>query len=281
MVTPLLWFGFAVFAYLGFCLIARRYFRLALYRPWKFLVDPRLAAVDGVELVDVYPHAGERLYAWHLPPQNPDAPVLIYFDGNRGNLSIWNRRWRRIAAAGAGFIALSYRGYGGSTRQPSEAGFHEDARHVWAWAEQRYPRNQLALHGYSLGSGVASKLATDLRDVPLILEGAYCSIPAVAWELVPLFPMGFIFRDSYRTKDWIGDVTSPILIVHGSRDRIVSIAQAQKLYRLARGPKRFERIAGANHVTLPVNGLYPLIWDFLSYRPDNTLTDRYFSDDDR
>ena len=255
------------------------YQRSILFRPWKFLIDPRLCAVDGVDLVDLHPSDEEKLYAWHRAPKVAGAPVIVYFDGNRGNISIWNRRWRRIAAAGAGFIAVSYRGYGGSTQQPSEQGLHEDAHFAWQWALQYYPESQLAIHGFSLGTGVAAKLGSIVKTSPVILEAPYTSTVGRAREMMPVLPVSWLMRDTFRNRDWVGNIEAPLLIAHGDRDRIVPIRHGKKLYRLARQPKKFVKFKGSNHLTMPSNGLYPVIWDFLDYVPPGEYAERAYAEE--
>jgi uncharacterized protein len=267
MAAWLLILGIVIVIYIAACIALWRLQRWAMYRPWRFLIDPRLCAVNNVELIDLHPADSEKLYAWHRAPEVEGAPVLVYFDGNRGNIAIWNRRWRRIAAAGAGFIALSYRGYGGSTQQPSEDGLHEDARLAWAWAEAHYPRDRLALHGFSLGTGVASKLAAGLKDVPLILEAPYTSISDIAQRLLPIFPVGLLWKDRFSTKSWIGKVMAPVMIAHGARDSIVPIRYGRRVFSLARKPKVFHRFPKSNHLNMPEAGLYNKIWSFLGYAP--------------
>ncbi len=254
--------------------------RSLLFRPWKFLIDPRLCAVDEVELVDLHPSDEEKLYAWHRAPKVAGAPVILYFDGNRGNISIWNRRWRRIAAAGAGFIAVSYRGYGGSTQQPSEEGLHEDAMFAWNWALQHYPESQLAIHGFSLGTGVATKLGSVIKTAPVILEAPYTSTVRRAREMMPILPVGLLMRDTFRNRDWIGDIEGPLLIAHGDRDLIVPISHGRKLHRLASKPKKFVKFKGCNHLTMPANGLYPVIWDFLEYVPPGEYAERAYAEEE-
>ena len=58
---------------------------------------------------------GERLVAWWLPPRRDDAPVFLYLHGNASNLGARALRLARLASGGAGVLALSWRGYGGST----------------------------------------------------------------------------------------------------------------------------------------------------------------------
>ena len=251
--------------YAGLCYLLWANQRSLLYRPWKFLIDPRLCAINGVELVDIHPSSEEKLYVWHYPPQAEGAPVIVYFDGNRGNISIWNRRWRRIAAAGAGFIALSYRGYGGSTQQPSEEGLHEDAQFAWDWAVRHYPESRLAIHGFSLGTGFATKLAGSVKTCPLILEAPYTSAVDRAAEMFPILPARLILKDRIETRKWIAAVEAPVMIAHGDKDMIVPIRHGRKLYKLAKKPKTFVKFKGANHLTMPAGGLYLKIWEFLGY----------------
>lgn len=262
------WIVVGLGAYGALIVALRLVSRGLLFRPWRFLIEPRLCPVEGVELVDIHPSDGELLYLWHLPPKRPDAPVLVYFDGNRGNIAIWTRRWKRIAEAGAGFIALSYRGYGGSTLHPSEAGLHKDAEQAWQWAMQTYPETRLVAHGYSLGSGLAARIGANHSPRAVVLEAPYTSIVNRAQEMFPLFPAGLILRDRFETWREIGEIHAPILIVHGQKDRIVPDRHGKTLYRLAHEPKQFVSVPKANHVNLTAHGLYDVIWQFLCFTPD-------------
>jgi pimeloyl-ACP methyl ester carboxylesterase len=97
---------------------------------------------------------GERVIAWHLPPRG-GKPVVLYFPGNGGALRNRVARFHELIADGNGLVALSYRGYGGSTGSPTEAGLIADAEAAYAFAAARYAAERIALWGESLGSGVA------------------------------------------------------------------------------------------------------------------------------
>src|SRR5262244_1132658 len=91
------------------------------YFPERFRTAPAAAGLRQAEEVVLDTADGERVIAWHVPPRD-DKPVVIYFHGNGGSLALRVDRFRKIAAAGVGLVALSYRGYGGSSGTPSEAG---------------------------------------------------------------------------------------------------------------------------------------------------------------
>src|ERR1044072_6122793 len=57
---------------------------------------------------------GEKVIVWHVPAR-PGRPVILYFHGNGDYLAGFFARFRSIIADGTGVIALSYRGYAGST----------------------------------------------------------------------------------------------------------------------------------------------------------------------
>ncbi|WP_346427370.1 alpha/beta hydrolase [Caulobacter sp. 17J65-9] len=239
--------------------------RSLMYSP-----DPveRAPAVDGVpiQVVHVDTADGERLVAWYLPPKD-GRPVILFFDGKGGSLSVQKGRWRRIAKAGVGFLAPAYRGYSGSTGRPSEAGLHEDARAAYDWLAKRYAPDQIVVHGFSLGSGVAVKLATERPARALVLEAPYTAAVDVAADRAPFVPVRLLMRDQLRSRDWIGQVRVPVLVVHGDRDSVIDVRYGERLYALARQPKRFERMHGSDHSTLVRDGVYDRIWRFLGVTP--------------
>src|SRR5688500_14789291 len=69
---------------------------------------------------------GEKVIAWHVPPRD-GRPVVLYFHGNGGALNLRAERFRALTSDGTGLVALSYRGYGGSSGRPSETGLLADA----------------------------------------------------------------------------------------------------------------------------------------------------------
>src|SRR4029077_9699424 len=78
---------------------------------------------------------GERVIAWHVPPRG-EKPVVLYFHGNGGSLAYRVELFKKLVADGTGLLALSYRGYGGSTGKPTEAGLIEDARAAYVFAAE-------------------------------------------------------------------------------------------------------------------------------------------------
>ena len=128
------------------------------YFPDTRLTQLKSTGLSGGEELRLSTGDGETLVAWHFQPRAAQ-PLILYFHGNGGALAWRAERFRMLVAEGAGLLALSYRGYGGSTGAPSEAGLRLDADALYRFALERYSQQHLVLWGESLGTGLAVPLA--------------------------------------------------------------------------------------------------------------------------
>ncbi len=123
-----------------------------MYFPETLRTAPADAGLAEAEEVMLDTPDGARVIVWHIPPRG-DGPVWLYFHGNGGALRYRVDRFRELTAQGEGLVALSYRGYAGSTGRPSEAGLIADARAAYDFAVKRYGAERIVLWGKSLGTG--------------------------------------------------------------------------------------------------------------------------------
>ncbi|MFI4936712.1 MAG: alpha/beta hydrolase [Caulobacterales bacterium] len=235
--------------------------RSLLYFPTPTVAAPEPAG-PPMQVVQLTTQDRQRLVAWYLPPQ-AGRPVILFFSGNGDTLIGQTDRWREIAGAGVGVLAVAYRGYSGSSGHPTEAGLYQDAEAAYAWLAARHPAEDIVIHGHSLGSGVAVRLAAGHPARALILEAPFTSAVDVAAERYPWLPTRLLMWDRYDSMVWIRRVRMPILVVHGDADAVIPFAQGQAVFARANAPKSFVRIAGGGHDDLPALGLYGHIWRFL------------------
>jgi hypothetical protein len=194
---------------------------------------------------------GEQVIVWHVSPK-PRSPVVMFFPGNGDFLAGRVSRFRDITSDGTGLVALSYRGYAGSSGQPSEQGLLLDAAAAYAFTAARYKTDQIVAWGFSLGTGVAVALAADHPVGKLILEAPYTSTADVA-SSIRLFravPVRWLMRDQFRSDERIARVTTPLLIMQGSRDPVIPIALGERMFALPHEPKQFVRFEGGGHEDL-------------------------------
>ncbi|MGE3148950.1 MAG: alpha/beta hydrolase [Pseudorhodoplanes sp.] len=261
--TLLKWF--LIVAVVGYvAVIALMYVaqRAMMYAPDRQRTTPGIAGFPQAEEIVLDTADGERILAWHVPPQG-DKPVVLYFHGNGGALMHRVPRFGPLVADGTGLLAVSYRGYGGSSGSPSETGFLNDAAAAYAFAAARYPASRIVVWGESIGSGVAVALAATHDVAAVILEAPFTSALAIGMAAYPYAPVRFLMKDTFRSDARIGKVRAPILILHGEQDRIVPFSFGQKLFSLANEPKRFVPLPGGGHNDLDDYGALPQAKAFL------------------
>jgi hypothetical protein len=192
---------------------------------------------------------GEKVIVWHVPAK-PGHPVVLFFPGNGDFLAGRVRRFQGIISDGTGLVALSYRGYAGSSGQPSEQGLLRDAAAAYAFTRARYSAERIVAWGFSLGTGVAVALAAEQPVGKLILEAPYTSTVDIGAAAFRFAPVRLMMRDPFRSDQRIARVTAPLLIMHGANDQTIPIIYGERLFALAREPKQFVRFAGGGHDNL-------------------------------
>ena len=237
--------------------------RSLMYFPERARTSPAAAGLPRAEEIELTTSDGERVIVWHVPPRG-DKPVVVYFHGNGGALAWRAERFGRIVADGTGLLALSYRGYGGSTGSPSEAGLLRDAEATYAFATARYPAERLVPYGESLGSGVAVALVAEHKVGKVILEAPFTSAVDVGAAAYPFLPVRLLMHDTFRSDERIGKVTAPILVLHGERDTVVPIRYGERLYALISAPKKFVRFPEGHHSDLDSHGVQRAVREFLA-----------------
>lgn len=206
---------------------------------------------------------GEKVIAWHVPAR-PGRPVVLYFHGNGDYLAGFFGRFRGLVADGIGIVALSYRGYAGSSGSPSEQGLLQDAAAAYAFTAARYGADRIVAWGFSLGTGVAIALGAEQPVGKLILEAPYTSISDVAASAFWFAPVRLLLRDQFHSDRQIGRIRVPLLVMHGALDPTIPVAFGERLFALANEPKRFVRIARGGHNDLDNFGAIEIARNFIN-----------------
>jgi fermentation-respiration switch protein FrsA (DUF1100 family) len=237
--------------------------RSMMYFPDTTRTPPAEAGLPQAEEVVLKTADGERVIAWHVPPRG-DKPVVLYFHGNGGAIGYRVARFRALIADGTGLVALSYRGYAGSTGTPTEAGLIADAQAAYAFAVARYPVERIALFGESLGTGVAVALAAEKPVGGIVLEAPFTSAVDIGASAYWFAPVRLLMKDQFRSDERIAQVSAPLLVLHGERDAVVPIRFGERLFSLAREPKRMVRYAKGGHEGLDSYGALAEVRSFLA-----------------
>jgi hypothetical protein len=238
----------------------------------RLLYDPtpEVRALTGCTVKDVELQTadGTAIHGLWFPGETAQGAVLI-FHGRQGNLGDdfgpddlagWHNE------VGVSAFIFSYPGYGKSGGVPSEAGCYAaaDAAYAWLTETQGVPPRQVLLYGRSLGSAVAIDLATRRPHRALLLVTPFTSVPDVAASRFPFLPAQLLMRNRFPSGAKIAHCTQPLLVMHGTEDRLVPFAMGKNLFEAANEPKRFVPIAGAHHENCITPEFFATIRRFLA-----------------
>ncbi len=252
-----------VLAYVLFALGLYVMQRKMMYLPTSERVRPDELGLVGVEEIVVKTNYTKRLLAWYMPAR-AGQPTILYFHGNAGSLASRAERLDFYRQQGFGVLLTTYRGYSGSSGLPAEFPIKMDALYFYHWLQARDVKERdIILYGESLGTGVAVATALDHHPGAVILEAPYSSAVDVGAARFPFIPVRWFMKDRYDSAALIGQITAPVLIVHGELDRIIPIRLAKKLYAAARQPKEAVWLRDAAHNDLYSKGAFELIARFI------------------
>ena len=225
---------------------------------------------ERVEDVWTTTPTGEKIHAWWLPTDDPQPTgAILLCHGNGGNLSHRGRMMADLTqATGLPVLAFEYPGYGKSDGEPSEAGCYAAGRAALDWlGEKGVPTTNVVILGESLGGGVATELAAESPCRALVLVKTFTSLPAAAKWHYPWLPTHWLMSNRFDSRAKLPNATCPVFVAHGTADRVVPFAHAEKLFAAANEPKRFLRLEGQDHNAWLTADFHAALAEFLNATP--------------
>ncbi len=187
------------------------------------------AAPAGIARVGYLTADGLTLHAGYRAARG-NRPTIVYFHGNGADWQSSVVATGRLVPAGYGVLAAEYRGYRGNPGQPSEHGLYHDGRAAIAFLrENGVAPDQIVLVGNSIGSGVATQMATEIAPRALVLISPFTSLSDLVAEKIRWLPTRILLRDRFENESKIAAVTAPVLILHGDADTLIPVSHAHAL----------------------------------------------------
>ncbi len=158
------------------------------------------------------------------------APLVIFAHGNGELIEYWPDALEPYRALGMHVLLPEYRGYGRSAGRPSEAKTVADltAFHDLAASRPDVDASRIVFHGRSLGGGAVCGLARVRAPRAMLLWSTFTSIPDVARRF--LVPRSLV-PDVFDNLGVVRALDAPLLVVHGTRDRLIPFAHGETLAR--------------------------------------------------
>ncbi len=221
-----------------------------IFKPEKLHADFEFKYDAPFREISFAPEPGVTISGIHFHVEKPNG-LILYFHGNTRSIKGWGKYAKDFYRFGYDVVLVDYRGFGKSIGKRSEQAMLNDMQFVYEELSGRFSQNHMIVYGRSMGSGFASKLASDNQPRYLILDAPYYSFRKVVERFLPFLPMRLVLRYHLRTDKWMKTVKCHTYILHGTKDWLIPMKHSEKLQAI--NPKRTTliRIKGGAHNNLP------------------------------
>ena len=190
-------------------------------------------------------------------PAGDKTALVIYYGGNAEEVTSFATTAPQAYGERA-VLLVNYRGYGASGGRPSEKALISDALEMFDWAARRddIDRDRIAVHGRSLGSGVAVQVAAAKPARCVVLTSPFASALEVAKEVYPWLPISMLMRHPFDSAAYAPKLRAPALFLMGDADTLIPKHHSERLADLWGGPAERVSFEGFGHNDLDMNPRY-------------------------
>ena len=244
------------------------------YQPSKGLFyDPRKIGYE-TNLVSFFSRDQTKLYGWFFPARTSEVKgTIVQYHGNAQNMSTHFLSLAWITQLGYNLFIFDYRGYGPSEGEPSQEGLNDDAIAAYDYVRNHIhkPGQKLVLFGQSLGGAVLARAFHDFQEKTsvnaVVIESSFYSYQEIAREIASNHWLTWLFQplayvtvsEEYSPESYFKDISPiPLLVIHGTHDRVIPFSFGEHIFSLSREPKTFWRVEKGSHISSMQrhNGLY-------------------------
>ncbi|MDX1446667.1 alpha/beta hydrolase [Lishizhenia sp.] len=173
---------------------------------------------------------GILTHALHFTVPNPKG-IIFYLHGNAGSLSSWGNEAMQYVNLGYDVFMPDYRGFGKSKGNiNSQQQLFDDNQTFYNWIKNKYEEKKITVMGYSLGTAIAARIASDNSPRQLVLHAPYYNMKTLSLEKTKIFP-GFLVKYPFTTNKYLQNCDLPIHIFHGKEDRVIPFSHTEKLQK--------------------------------------------------
>ena len=208
--------------YIIICLFIYFYQRNLLYHPSENNYLDEGPLTHKIQKISV--NSKNDLVGWYFF-KNKNFKTILFFHGNAGKLDNRIYKLNEFEKMDVNYLIFAYRGFSGNKGKPSESGLYEDALAAKKWLNSKEIEDKnIILYGESLGTAIAINLAKDNSFSGVILESPFTSM------------------------DKLNMNNSPLLVMHGEKDRIVPFSMGKEIYSEYKSQKYSYFIENDDHM---------------------------------
>ena len=176
--------------------------------------------------------------------------IVVYFHGNMENVNHYAADVQHFIRNGYEVLMPDYPGFGKSTGALTEKNLYSTAELAYKFARSKYHPDSLIIYGRSLGTGIASYLASRIDCKRLMLETPYSSIPSLFSTYLPVYPLKAMSHFKLPTEEYLTEVSAPVTIFHGTKDNLIPYTNAIRLKQSLKTADQFITIENGGHNNL-------------------------------
>lgn len=221
-----------------------------IFKPEKLSQDFEYKYDAPFKEINFEVEQGVTINGLHFFTASPKG-MILYFHGNTRSIKGWAKYACDFYRYQYDVVLVDYRGFGKSTGKRTEKDMLADMQFVYDTLISQYHEQHMIVYGRSMGSGFATKIASDNKPRFLILDAPYFSFKKVVERYLPIFPANWVLRYKLRTDLWIKQVQCHTYILHGTKDRLIPISQSEALQKINPRKITLIRIHGGKHNNLP------------------------------
>ena len=215
-----------------------------LPKDFKFQYENQQVDEYNLELQD-----GAVINGLHFKVDKPRG-LVYYLKGNSKSIKGWGKFAVDFTLHNYDVIMIDYRGFGKSTGKFSQESMKHDALYVYDKLKEKVKEEHIIVYGRSLGTGLATKVASMNNPRTLILACPYFSMSKNVKRYLPLIPLGLVMRYQMPTYKWIKYVDCPINIIHGTNDKVIRFKSSLRLSKLKPNTTKLYPIIDGGHKDL-------------------------------
>ena len=204
----------------------------------------------------------------HFKAENSKG-LVYYLKGNSKSIKGWGKFAVDFTLHNYDVIMIDYRGFGKSTGKMSQESMKHDALLVYNKLKEVVKEENIIIYGRSLGTGLATKVASMNNPKMLVLACPYFSMKKNVKRYLPFVPLGLVMRYSMPTFKWIKYVKCPIKIIHGTNDKVIKFASSLRLSKMKPKQTKLFPIIGGGHKDLHnFESYHKALREILTYKED-------------